>query len=45
VLRELKSTRGAQNYLVPPGVTPAQARSVVLWCKPARFSFAAARLS
>lgn len=44
VLRELKSTVGSQNYLLPAGVEAADVRSVVIWCVPIRIAYTAATL-
>ncbi len=44
VVGELKSTVGTQNYLLPPGVKEAEVRSVIIWCEPQRFAYAAAAL-
>ncbi|HEX2063064.1 MAG TPA: DM13 domain-containing protein [Acidimicrobiales bacterium] len=40
----LKSTRGPQNYLVPPGVPIERIRSVALWCVPVPSVYTAAAL-
>jgi hypothetical protein len=40
----LKSTLGEQNYLLPDGMTPADARSVVIWCDPVQIAYTAATL-
>ncbi len=40
----LKSTAGAQNYLLPDSVDADQVRSVVVWCEPVRTAYAAATL-
>ena len=44
VVGELKSTLGNQNYLLPPGTTEADVRSIIIWCEPQRFAYAAAAL-
>lgn len=44
VLRELKSTLGEQNYLIPARVDAADIRSIVIWCVPVRIAYAAASL-
>ena len=44
VLRELKSTLGSQNYLLPADVEAADVRSVVIWCVPIRIAYTAATL-
>jgi hypothetical protein len=44
VLHVLKSTIGAQNYLIPAAVKAAQIRSVVIWCVPVRIAYTAAAL-
>ena len=40
----LKSTGGAQNYLLPKGVDAGSVRSIVIWCEPIRIAYTAARL-
>jgi hypothetical protein len=40
----LKSTLGDQNYLLPAGTTPADVRSVVIWCEPIQIAYTAAAL-
>lgn len=40
----LKSTAGAQNYVLPADVPEAHLRSVVVWCEPVRTAYAAAPL-
>ncbi|HVF14143.1 MAG TPA: DM13 domain-containing protein [Acidimicrobiales bacterium] len=40
----LKSTAGAQNYVLPDSVDPEGVRSVVVWCEPVRTAYAAATL-
>jgi hypothetical protein len=40
----LKSTLGEQNYLLPTTMTPADMRSVVIWCEPVQIAYAAAPL-
>lgn len=40
----LKSTRGPQNYLVPPDVPMERIRSVALWCVPVPSVYTAAAL-
>ena len=40
----LKSTLGEQNYLLPAGTTPADVRSVVIWCEPVQIAYTAATL-
>lgn len=44
VLRELKSTLGEQNYLLPRGTAERDIRSVVIWCDPVRIAYTAAAL-
>jgi hypothetical protein len=41
----LKSTLGDQNYVLPPGTTTADVRSVVIWCEPIQIAYTAASLS
>jgi hypothetical protein len=43
-LGRLKGTHGTQVYDVPPNVDPARMRSVTIWCKRFKVSFAAAPL-
>lgn len=40
----LKSTIGEQNYLLPAGTTPADVRSVVIWCDPVQIAYTAATM-
>jgi len=40
----LRSTSGAQNYLLPDSIDLDQVRSVVVWCEPVRTAYAAATL-
>ncbi|MDQ3630590.1 MAG: DM13 domain-containing protein [Actinomycetota bacterium] len=40
----LKATIGAQNYVLPPDVAPADVRSIVIWCEPVRIAYTAATL-
>ena len=44
VLRELKSTLGEQNYLIPAGTDANAIRSIVIWCAPVRIAYTAAAL-
>jgi hypothetical protein len=44
-LGRLKADRGNQNYDVPPGLDPATAASVVIWCKQFSVLFAVAPLA
>ncbi len=44
VIAELKSTAGNQNYVLSPGADAADVRSVIIWCEPERFAYAAAAL-
>ena len=41
---DLKSTIGAQNYVLPPDVAVADVRSIVIWCEPVRIAYTAATL-
>ena len=41
-LRPLKSTEGAQNYLLPPGLDLSRIRSVAIWCVPIQIVYTAA---
>ncbi len=43
-LRELKSTLGDQNYLLPKGLGADAVGSVVIWYKPTRTAYIAAAL-
>lgn len=43
-IASLKSTRGEQNYLLPRSLRVSRVRSVVIWCRPIRIAYAAARL-
>lgn len=40
----LKSSGGAQNYLLPEGVDADSVRSIVIWCEPIRIAYTAAML-
>jgi hypothetical protein len=40
----LKSTIGAQNYVLPRGVDPRRVRSIVIWCVPIQIVYTAAAL-
>ena len=40
----LKSTGGDQNYLLPKGASAKSVRSIVIWCRPVRIAYTAARL-
>lgn len=42
VVAALKSTSGAQNYILPAGSTIDQIRTVVIWCEVQAFAYAAA---
>lgn len=44
VVREIKSTMGDQNYLLPPNTTLKKARSIVIWCEPVQNAYTAAAL-
>jgi hypothetical protein len=44
-IARLKSTLGDQNYLLPPGTSPADVRSIVIWCEPVQIAYTAASLS
>ena len=44
VLRELKSTLGEQNYVLPRGVAARDVRSIVIWCVPVRIAYTAAAM-
>lgn len=44
-IARLKATGGAQNYLLPAGLSEEQVRSVVIWCEPVRVAYAAATLA
>ena len=41
----LKSTLGDQNYVLPRSISPAEVRSVIIWCKPIQVAYTAATLS
>ena len=43
-LREVKSTMGSQNYLLPRNVRPDQIRSIVMWCVPVQNAYTAASM-
>jgi len=43
-LREVKSTLGDQNYLLPRGLGPDAVRSVIIWYRPTRTAYIAAAL-
>lgn len=43
-LAPLKSTRGPQNYVIPPEIPTGSIRSVVLWCVPVPSVYIAAAL-
>ena len=43
-LREVKSTMGSQNYLLPRRVRAEQIRSIVMWCVPVQNAYTAASL-
>lgn len=43
-LEKLKANNGSQNYLAPPGVDLSAYRSVIIWCRPFRVTFARAPL-
>lgn len=43
-IARLKATGGAQNYLLPAGLSEDRIRSVVIWCEPIRVAYAAATL-
>jgi hypothetical protein len=43
-LREVKSTMGSQNYLLPRRVSAEQIRSIVMWCVPVQNAYTAASL-
>ena len=43
-LREVKSTMGSQNYLLPRRIRAEQIRSIVMWCVPVQNAYTAARL-
>lgn len=45
VLGNLKSTLGNQNYVLPPDLSPARMKSVVIWCEPVRVVYGAAALA
>lgn len=45
VLGNLKSTVGAENYVLPPDLAPEKVRSVVIWCAPVRIAYTAAVLA
>lgn len=44
VLRELKSSSGNQNYLLPKGFDTQDLQSVVIWCEPVQQAYTAATL-
>ncbi len=44
VLAALRSTRGDQNYLLPPDTQASKVRSIVIWGRPLRIAYAAAAL-
>ncbi len=44
-IARLKATGGAQNYVLPAGLSKEEARSVVIWCEPVRVAYAAATLA
>ena len=41
----LKSTLGAQNYVLPAEVTRDKVHSIVIWCAPVRIAYSAAALT
>jgi hypothetical protein len=43
-IASLKSTGGAQNYLLPADLAEDEIGSVVIWCEPIQVAYAAARL-
>lgn len=45
VLGNLKSTVGAENYVLPPDLVPEKVKSVVIWCAPVRIAYTAAVLA
>ncbi|HEU4867279.1 MAG TPA: DM13 domain-containing protein [Actinomycetota bacterium] len=44
-IARLKATGGAQNYVLPAGLSEEEVRSVVIWCEPVRVAYAAATLA
>ena len=44
-LARLKADKGNQNYSVPPGLDPASAASIVIWCRQFSVQFAVAALA
>lgn len=44
-ITRLKATGGAQNYLLPAGLSEQEVRSVVIWCEPIQVAYAAATLA
>lgn len=45
VLGNLKSTVGAENYVLPADLTPEKVKSIVIWCAPLRIAYTAAVLA
>jgi hypothetical protein len=43
-LREVKSTIGSQNYLLPRKIRAEQIRSIVMWCVPVQNAYTAASM-
>jgi hypothetical protein len=44
-IASLKSTGGAQNYVLPADLAEDEVGSVVIWCEPIQVAYAAARLA
>lgn len=44
VLREVKSTMGDQNYVLPRSVDANELRTIIMWCEPVRNAYTAAAL-